>query len=205
MRESIGWWAPILKSSAPRRVSFGQRRPVLVYTDACGAGEIGALLVLPGGRRIYARTHLSAWIATSNEKITEYEMDGRIMGVSVALDHITGSPILLCCDNQCARAILKRGSSDTRLGRTLAATFWNIASASGGMGWVGYVRSNLNPSGHAPRISPGCGEKDSQDVSEYFKVRNLCLLVFESFDSFELSRFKLPTFVPGFGDSWSCA
>ena len=43
LRESIAWWIANVGRSAPRHVLTSKVKQVLVYTDACGEGHLGAI------------------------------------------------------------------------------------------------------------------------------------------------------------------
>ena len=73
IREALQWWIQCLERATPRRVSFNPQSPVLVYTDACGAGHIGVTLFCEGAEH-RANTHLPPWFDTKKELIGEYEL-----------------------------------------------------------------------------------------------------------------------------------
>ena len=157
LREAITWWLTHLGNQRPRRVNFKLRHPVLVYSDACGAGHIGCI-VYYGGEIFRVSTHLPTRFASANEKITEYELAGTLLGLCTAVALFPNAPILLGCDNQGANGTVIRGPNKTRNGRSLASVFWHIAAEWDCMVWVEFVRSKLNPSDPISRMRNLLGE-----------------------------------------------
>ena len=95
LRDAIRRWVKTLKSPVPRSVSFAQRKPALVYTDACGTGHIGAVVIINGTTHCVS-THLPARFASARDKITEYELVATVLGIVVARHICPGTPVLLC-------------------------------------------------------------------------------------------------------------
>ena len=44
LREVLTWWIAMLSNPVPRRISYKAGPPILIYTDACGAGHVGAVV-----------------------------------------------------------------------------------------------------------------------------------------------------------------
>ena len=123
-----------------RRIPCSPISPVLVYTDACGDGHIGVAVFL-GGFAYVAHTHVPKWMRAF--KIGELEMPGALFGLCVATELATGRPILICCDNACAKWTIVRGNSRNAFSRGMAAIFWAVAAHSNARVWVEFPP--LNP------------------------------------------------------------
>ena len=117
--------------------------PVVVYTDACGPGHIGAVIVVDGIRYTH-QTHVPPWFMRSIAGIFELELTACLLGLILAAFYAPGRPVLLCCDNMGARGEVVRGACATVLGRMLSSTFWNVAAHFGCAVRGDFVASGLN-------------------------------------------------------------
>ena len=136
--------------------------------------------------------------------LTEYELSGGILGLLLAHEVCPDLPAVLCCDNQGAYSILKKGSSRSKLARALSATFWNIASATAGALWIEYVRSHLNPSDPVSRMCPRCGPKAIAFEEDCRMVPNMLHEISKSPEALDSARFALPPCTPGFKEGGKC-
>ena len=93
-RDSIPWWIAQLARTLPRIGSTRRVMPVLVYTDARGAGHIGAVIVLDGARRIH-HTHAPAWFLCPKRGIFEIELVACLFVIALADPQAPGCPALL--------------------------------------------------------------------------------------------------------------
>ena len=143
LKESIPWWIGQLSRTRPRMVSTKYTMPVLVYTDACGAGHLGAVVVVDGTQHTH-HTRIPPWLERSTAGISEYELVACLLGLILAALYAPGRPVLLCCDNMGARGAVVRGSCATPIGRMLSAAFWNVAAMFSCAVWVEFVASALN-------------------------------------------------------------
>ena len=152
LAEVIPWWMAHLDAPAPRRIYFANTKPTVVYTDACGSGQLGATIHIERQRHVFD-THAPRWF---NEEtgIFEKEQAGAILGLLAAILLAPGAPVLLICDNSGACATVVRGSSKTVLGRRLASVFWSIAASCGVAVWVEQVASALNDADAPSRFCP---------------------------------------------------
>ena len=98
LSEALRWWLGALECAPPRSIPYVIVKPVLVYTDACGAGHISAVLFVDGVRHV-ARTHLPEWLALSGASVFEFELAAVLFGLCFMLCVCPDRPILLCCDN----------------------------------------------------------------------------------------------------------
>ena len=165
LKEVIPWWIAQLARTRPRMVSTRARSPVLVYTDACGEGHIGAAIVIDG-TRYYHLTHVPAWFLRAKVGIFELELAACVFGLVLASLYAPGRPVLLCCDNMGSRGAVVRGSCATVIGRMVASVFWNVAAHFPCAVRVDYVPSGLNvadPPSRACECLPV--EERAKDVS----------------------------------------
>ena len=82
----------------PRSLPYTITRPVVVYSDACGAGRIAAIAWVDGVKFV-ARTHLPAWIIRDGAGIFEFELAAVLLGVCPAICFAPGRSCMICCDN----------------------------------------------------------------------------------------------------------
>ena len=143
LREVIPWWIAQLSNIRPRIVATKPARPVVVYTDACGAGHLGAILALDGHVSTH-HCHAPPWFMRALTGIFELELLACILGLVVACNKAPGRAVLLCCDNKGALGAVVRGSCSTPVGRMLSSTLWNIAATFDAAVWVEFVPSALN-------------------------------------------------------------
>ena len=129
----------------PRRVVTTPTKPVVVYSDACGAGHLGAMVYVVTKCHTVS-THAPEWFTRSSAGIFELEALAELLGVMLACEVAPGAPIVLCCDNRAAVATVIRGTCQTVLGRMIASAIWATASRFNCPIWVEPVRSCLNPS-----------------------------------------------------------
>ena len=108
INEVIPWWVARLNSSECRTVSTVKQMPVLVYTDASGAGHISAIAIV-GGVRHTVHTHAPEWFMRCGAGIFELELLGELLGLFLACEVAPGRPVLLCCDNSGAAATVVMG------------------------------------------------------------------------------------------------
>lgn len=143
LADALKWRMAALVGAPPRPIPYRVVKPVLIYTEACGAGHVSAILFIDGVRRV-RRSHLPEWF--ENEAgIFEYELSAVLLGMCVALCLAPGRPCFLCGDNMGARGAVVRGSCATVLGRALSS-LWLISATSADSVWIEYVRSTLNSS-----------------------------------------------------------
>ena len=116
LRDALKWRSERSERPLPRRVCFPQHHPVLVYSDASGFGHICAT-IYHRGAQYRGATHLPDWFANDEEKISEYEPAGAIIGLAFVIKMRRGARISLRCDNQVPNGTVVRGSNRTRLGR----------------------------------------------------------------------------------------
>ena len=72
LRGVIPWWVAMIDSPVCRHVCNEYRMPAVVYTDASGAGPLGAVGILDGRRRS-AHTHCPGWFLRANSGILEID------------------------------------------------------------------------------------------------------------------------------------
>ena len=145
--ETIQLWVSTLPATKPRTVSLTPPVPVVIYTDAQGAGHCAAVLFDQTPRPSMLRhTHCPPWLLDPavGAGIFEFELLAVLLGVCLAMAHFPGRPLLVCCDNEGANAAVIRGSCRTEVGRLLSSLLWRVATESNSPIWIEYVRSNLN-------------------------------------------------------------
>ena len=162
LAEAIQWWIATIPATKPRTVSLTPPVPIVVYTDAQGAGHCAAVLFDQTPRpSLLCHTHCPTWLLDPalGVGIFEFELLGVLLGVCLAVAHFPGRPILVCCDNEGANAAAIRGSCRTEVGRLLSSLLWRVAAEPNSPIWIEYVRSKLNvadaPSRYCPDSTPG--------------------------------------------------
>ena len=126
-----------------RVVSAKHMMPFLAYTDACGAGHIGAVVVVGRILRTH-RTHISPWCERAAAGIIEYELADFLLGLVVAAFYAPGRPVRLFCDNMGARVAVVRGPCAAAIGHMLSAAFWHVAAKFACAVLVDFVASGIN-------------------------------------------------------------
>ena len=201
IRCTLQWWLEMLRSPTPRKVLFRQDKPTLVYSDACGAGHLGAM-VFVGGVRTIVHTHVPAWLA-AEANIFELEQAGTILGLLTAREVRPGPFVVLGCDNFGASGAIIRGSAGTVLGRQMSAVFWAAAARSSTGVWVESVLGKLNPADPPSRI---CEMLD--DKSQVEGVTNgpplSFIEIFRTKESFLKAQYYFNSTMTGFGDAFPC-
>ena len=123
--DTARWWIGTLNESIPREIRFGCPEPVVVYTDAQGAGHIAAVLLKGSPDAVgLCHTHAPPWmmnVQEVEERIFEFELTGVALGVTLAIARFPGTPIVICCDNKGAIGTVIRGSCKTQLGRDISS------------------------------------------------------------------------------------
>ena len=112
--EVLPWWINALNCMVPRRLECNPGRPVLVYTDACGGGHLGAC-VYDGGQVWFSHTHEPQWMRSMSINIKE--MAAALLGICVVAEVSRKKQVLLRCDNTGAKGMIIRGSSANVFGR----------------------------------------------------------------------------------------
>ena len=102
LSDALQWWESALTNAPPRSVPHRVLKPVLVYTDACGAGHIASIVIVDGTRHD-TRTHLPERFAKSGAGIFEYELAAALLGLRLVVLLAPGRPCLRCCDNNGSR------------------------------------------------------------------------------------------------------
>ena len=142
LTDFIPWWINALSKHAPREISFDYSTPAVIYTDACGAGRVGAVISRRGCQHVY-RCHLPKWLV-QQAGIYEFELAGVLFGVLCAIEREHGSPLVVFCDNRGANGSVIRAASKTAIGRANGSVIWGAAAAAGSSIWIEYVASALN-------------------------------------------------------------
>ena len=95
---ALKWRLAALESAPVRSAPYKIRKPVLLYTHACGPGHISAVLYVDGIKSV-ARSHLPEWFVLSGASIFEFELAAALFGLCYALYRSPERPVLLRCDN----------------------------------------------------------------------------------------------------------
>ena len=136
-----------------RSIPYKMIKPVWIYLDACGSGNIGEILVADGVRRV-TRTHLPDWPIRPGACIYEFALAGVLLGMFLAICLAWGRPSLVCCGDMGARGAVGRGARATAFGRTLSSALWRPSATRGVSIWIEYVRYTLNPPDPPSRMCP---------------------------------------------------
>ena len=146
----IPWWISMLQMHCPGGIYSQDTHPVLVYTGACGAGNVGAA-IFPRGKRRAVSTHLPRRL-NEGTTICEKEKAVAILGFLRACIVAPGHHVLLCRENEGAVSTLRMGSGQTVLGNQLASVFWAISAAFKCAVWTESVFPDLNAAGPPSRV-----------------------------------------------------
>ena len=98
LAEALRWWLSALECAKPRTIPYKIVKPALVYTDACGAGHVSAIVLVDGVKHV-SRTHLPTWFIRSGAGIFEFELAAVLLGVCLVAAVTGDRPALVCCDN----------------------------------------------------------------------------------------------------------
>ena len=172
LRSTIEWWVKVLPTAPPRAVALKCLRPVLVYTDAQGAGHCAAVIFAPDGSVVkVAHTHVPARMqALVDCGIFELELTGVALGVTLALALYPTHPIVVCCDNQGAIGTIVRGTCKTALGRLVSGYIWKAIADHSAYLWVEFANSDFNVSDAPSRC---CGIE--KQVNEFTANAERCM------------------------------
>ena len=132
----------MLEFPAPRRVWFNAPRPTIVYVEASGPGNIGAVLFYDNSSMIRQTQHPAWFLEVGN--IYEFDHEGAIFGMTAAMVCAPGRPVVLFVYNADAPSGLIRGNFDTRCERVLTSVFRREAGHFSPTVCVDQVRSRLN-------------------------------------------------------------
>ena len=204
LRCVIRWWIAVLGVQIPRRVSFDLTAQALLYTDASGAGHLGATLFV-AGTEYRANTHLPEWFAKRKEQIAEYELAGCVLGLCMAVTLFPGIPIMLCCDNEGAKGVIIRGSCKTATGRSLSSVFWLVAATFANPIWVEFVKSKCNLADKFSRMRKAIPkESRAPKESGHVGIPTLFHRIFKSKEALNSAQFTLPICEYSFGPEGDC-
>ena len=118
LADVIPWRVARLGDPIPRRIYYRHTKPVVLYTNAFGAGHLSDV-VYDGGRHV-CTPHLPQWFVETLG-IFEMEHAGAIFGLLAVSILDPKRPVLLVCDNIGACATAIRGSARTTEWRMLAS------------------------------------------------------------------------------------
>ena len=191
----------MLSCPAPMQILFNPPTPTIVYVDASGPGNIGAVAIFDDTAKV-AHAHLPEWFAEPNS-IYEFELAGAVFGIIMANVLTPGRPILLCIDNDAASGTLVRCNSEKPIARTLTSIFWLVAANFSCPIWIGQVRSKLNaadpPSRACDCISnPPVIKSPNPGAPESFRA------VFEPNEAFTKHQFIFKESARCFSEGWPC-
>ena len=203
LSEALNWWRAALSIAVPRSIPFATPRPCLVYSDACGAGRVAAVLIRGSTRKV-RRAHLPKWFMEDLASIFEPELAGVVLGLRLAVSSAPSEDVLLCCDNNGARAAVVRGSCGTPLGRSMSSALWLVAAMFGVHLWVGYVASPFNTSDSDSRMCSATSNPAPDDGAN-LGIPALFRSIFESRVSLLAAAFKLHQVPTALVKGWDCA
>ena len=189
LREVIPWWITQSGSLQPRKVATRPDRPVVVYTDACGAGRLGAIFA-DAGHVSTRHCHAPPWFMRALTGIFELELLACILGLAIACSKAPGRTVLLCCDNKGALGAVVRGSRSAPIGRMISSTLWNTAAVFNSAVWIEFVTSGLNCADPPPRscfVLP----KTERPNEEFQGIPSLFATIMGSMNSLEVAQFHV--------------
>ena len=203
LKEVTPWWIDRLNAPDLRHVSTVKQKPVLVYADASGDGQISAIAIV-GGVRHAAHTHSPGRFVRSGASILELELLAELLGLMIACEVAPGRPALLCCDKSGAAAAVIRGSRHTAIGRIIASVFWAVASTRRCPVWVEGVASGLNPEDGPSSVPTHPLERRFLGEIESKGAPTAFFMMCGSRRALAAAQFLLPTQVKGRPQAWQC-
>ena len=153
-RSDLRWWVGYLAKARPRlKCMFSPKPSWVAYSDACGAGGIGAIVV---GVRKAGFGPVLEWsdqvgsarmeeFATATNLIYGLEVYAALWCVKRLIKICPGGPIMLYVDNDAATSSLIAGRSKVGVVNELVREFWALLSEAGTPIWIERVSSKSNP------------------------------------------------------------
>ena len=150
---ALKWRLAATEHAPPRSRPYIIRKPVLIYDDACGLGEIADVLIADCVRHL-ARTRLREWVFRPRAGIFEFELPAVALGLFHVVRLEPGRSPPARCDNMDARGVVIRVSYDNPAGRALSSVLWRGAPNCSADVWAEYVRATLNSPDRPSRMCP---------------------------------------------------
>ena len=151
----LRWWGQILPNIAPRMVKTPpegeEARPVRIYSDATGEGDMAGLVISPGdsegtpmiftSKAYRALTGLAAWA----NKIYVFELFAAVATVFAIRQQLAGRKIIIFVDYEAACAALTTGAARNRCALLLVYTLWSVVAQFDLQIWIERAPSAQNP------------------------------------------------------------
>ena len=115
---------------AERRTWFHGPRPVVVYVDAAGCGNL-VVVIFVGGSRSRFPAHIPEWAITAVSGIYDMEAMAPLYGLCIAAELFPDHSVILCCDNSGATQTHVWGSCKSPFSRMSRAAFWCLGASLG--------------------------------------------------------------------------
>eukprot|EP00435_Cladocopium_sp_Y103_P043481 s1078_g12.t1 len=156
----------MLSQSKPRTISaFGERRPILVFTDGSWESEIagiGAVVIdtATGDRWIFSGRVPEVLIChwkklVGDQLICQIELYAMVVVRWMFKDRLKDRRAVWWVDNEAARFSTIKGLSPSWTMRVLVREFYSFEVSSPSFSWIERVPSFSNPADGASRDSPG--------------------------------------------------
>ena len=179
VREALSWWAAFLAASpvAVRALAPPPAPPVLLYTDAEGAGGAGAVLYAPSGAEFWASSvaPLRPWLAPRATQINPFELATVILAISFWGPRLRGASVCVFIDNTVALACARKGTSSACDLARLSFALWARARAFDLTLRVAWVPSKLNPADAPSRGGSPAGATEARLPPELLDDLIRCL------------------------------
>eukprot|EP00392_Amoebophrya_sp_AT5.2_P018980 g19652.t1 len=141
LRRSLQWFETNLANFRHTVTTRANPPPVIIYTDACGAGLLGAVLF--DGETAVAGSWWSA-DRHGDRTIEYFEMEAVVVALKNFADRIRGRRVLIFIDNESAQGAVTKGHSTDNCVADLIHEIWSTALALGLDIWFERVISALN-------------------------------------------------------------
>ena len=157
LRADLELWVKMLITALPRKMSLDPGRPLILYGDACGAGHLGGVMILPQG--IYkCQYHLPHFTAPWHISLKEAAASLMVASAAFTL-HTKSAPVVLFTDNTATLGALVRGNAEDETLLCLVRAVERYMMEYHAMPWYEYVPSACNPADAPSRDCPWLTEK----------------------------------------------
>ena len=164
LRADLGLWVKMLISALPRKMPLDPGRPLILYGDACGAGHLGGVMILPEG--IYkCQYHLPLFTAPWHISLKEAAASLMVASAAFTL-HTKNAPVVLFTDNTATLGALVRGNAEDETLLCLVRATERYMMEYHAMPWYEYVPSACNPADAPSRDCPWVTEKAGAPACE---------------------------------------
>ena len=144
----LHWWSDHINKLSVRLVPFclATTEPILMYTDACGRGGLGAVCVTSSSKWVSGQvpSGITQRLKRRRTQICIFETLVVICASRIFVSQIRGRRVVFFIDNLSALGALRRGCSSAWDMCALVEMFWEHAVTHGIIPIFRYVPSKLN-------------------------------------------------------------